>query len=422
MQHISEQKPETQVLPSIFADSSLLVSGMAILALMSGWGIFLYLGIGSLVSFEPPQPPPKPTPPDPSRPTVNYDEKEAALVLQLQRAELTARIEELESQIRMTGDSASRLGERMAALRTSDSGRRLATSDTARRFLFLSSYPGNFDSDAMRQIVFGLKEKIETARQPLGDMNYFHAAFAGIQSDLESSQRELEIVSSAIDQLLRENTVAQPMTLQEAIDRLAAADADAVQQAVDGKLQKERDMQAAQLKTETDRKVMLESDVQGAKSNLADTEKQARQQIDSANRSAEETKQAREAELTQAVARMKAAYPAVRDLLAPFTTPGYRQISPTNRLETTAEKQPLSYTGLLRKGVLENTDRGIEDLFYLVQPFDAGGQNDRSMGAFPEYNAENSIKDASTREKVKQAQAFVRLHGAAMVRTGLLSE
>lgn len=159
-----------------------------------------------------------------------------------------------------------------------------------------------------------------------------------------------------------------------------------------------------------------------AKLKLADAEKQARQQIESANRAAEKAEQAREAELAQAIDRMKTAYPAVRDLLIPLTTPGYRQISSANRLDTTADKEPLSYTGLLRKGVLENTDRGIEDLFYLVQPAAAAGRNDRPMGAFPEYNAVNSIENATTREKVKQAQAFIRLHGNAMVKTGLLAE
>ncbi|MBI1310075.1 hypothetical protein GC176_02120 [bacterium] len=451
MQHISEQKPSAQALRptlagstlagSTLAGSSLLVSGLAILALMSGWGMFLYLGIGSLVWLErPPKQIPvnsgaddefheqrhenaQPTEEETQQQTAEYKDIEAALVLRLQRAELTARIEELELQIRQTEDAANRLAARMASLRISDLGRSLASFDSARRFVFLSSYPKEFNPDALREIVTGWKETIEAARQPLGDMNYFHATLTGIQSDLESSQSELEIVSSAIGQLLRENTVAQPITLQDAIDRLTSTDTAAVQQAVDARLQKERDVQAAQLKTETDRKAVLERDVQAAKSKLADAEKQARQQIDSANRAAEEAKQAREAELTQAIAQMKAAYPAVRELLAPFTTPGYRKISSTTRFETSADKEPLSYSGLLRRGVLEDSARGIEGLFYLVQPHDAfGNNNDRPLGEFPEYKSFNDIENATTREKVKQAQAFIRLYGNAMVKTGLLSE
>jgi len=407
---------------------------------MSGWGIFLYLGIGSLVSLEPP---PKPIPvnpdfddefqkksPEDAQPTeeeteqqiVEYEDIEAGLVLQLQRVEVTARIEELESQITLAEDSARQFGERMASLRTSDSGRRLATSDNARRFEFLSSYAKEASARAARQDLSYIKGKIETARYPLGEMNDFYATFARIQSELESWQRKVEIANSTIDQLLRDNSVVQPMTLKDAIDRLTTTETTAVKQAVDARLQEVRDMQATELNKAKVRKDMLESDVNDAKRKLSAVEKYARQQIDSAKRAAEETKQAREAELAQSIARMEAGYPAVRDLLVPFTKPGYRQIGLTGRLETTADKQPLSYSGLLRRGVLENSDRGIEGLFKLVQPARVAGQNDRPMGAFPEYNAVHHIKNAITREKVKQAQAFIRLHGNAMVKTGLLSE
>lgn len=272
MQHISDREPQPQAFLSTLAGSSHLISVLAVLALMSGWGIFLYLGIGSLVSLEPP---PDPTPVNPDsddeihekspgdtspaeddseQQVARYEDVEAALVLRLQRTDLIPRIEKLESQITQTEDSARRFDEKMAALRTSDPGRRLATSGNARKFLFLSRYLGDFNPDAMRQVVFGFKETIDSARQPLGDMTYFDAAIAGMQSNLESNQRKLKTASAAIDQLLRDTPVAQPVTLQEAIDRLATTDTDAVKGAVNGKLQDLSDTQIAQLQKENDRR------------------------------------------------------------------------------------------------------------------------------------------------------------------------
>jgi hypothetical protein len=94
----------------------------------------------------------------------------------------------------------------------------------------------------------------------------------------------------------------------------------------------------------------------------------------------------------------------------------------SGRLETTSEKEPLSYSGLLRTRALEDSKEGLTILFHAVQPSATFGMpNDRPLGDFPRYANYYDIDTAKVQVKLKRVQNFLRDHGAAMTEMGMLS-
>jgi hypothetical protein len=127
-------------------------------------------------------------------------------------------------------------------------------------------------------------------------------------------------------------------------------------------------------------------------------------------------------QMSHAITQMQAAYPPVRTLLLPFTTPGYRQPAASGNLEITSTKEALSYSGLLRIRALEDSDKGMSVLFILAQSFDGNSKfNDRPQGDFPVHSNFSDINKADIRLKIRTTQSFLREHGEAMVEAGLLS-
>ncbi|MCA9075947.1 MAG: hypothetical protein KDA93_13040, partial [Planctomycetaceae bacterium] len=103
MPQLVEDRAESPQNLSGIPRSSLFVSSLVVIALMSGWGIFLYLGIGSLI---PTKPKPKPTPIHRNSKSATqisgtenetsasaYRDAERTFVLKLQRDEMQERLE-----------------------------------------------------------------------------------------------------------------------------------------------------------------------------------------------------------------------------------------------------------------------------------------------------------------------------------------
>ena len=431
MQHTTAQSTQPQPPISVLARSNVVVSALVILTLMSGWAMFLYLGIGSLI---PSQSRSKSTQETTSkttitesttassRPIVRYEESERAFVLELQRRELLARVEKAKTSLKRARSVSDRFQQRIAAMQIDSTGRRLATPDTARKMRFLFGFPDQTDFTSIERSLSAAEQSIHTTRQPIMNFDQFVEKLVSVESTLASNNRPFATASTAVDQLLDENLTAQPITLKEAIDQIYQFDSVAVAKQVDARIANERSVLAAQTQTEANRRSQFESQLKAAKLRHDAARQQAHAANESFRQSMLQTKQEASARKDEAIARMRAAYPQMQSLLLPFTTPGYRQSPASGRLEVTSEKQPLSYAGLLRTGALDDSDKGLKKLFYMAQSSDAFGKlNDRPQGEFPVYKSEFDIKRADVRSKVKRTQAFLRDHGEAMVAAGLLS-
>ena len=110
--------------------------------------------------------------------------------------------------------------------------------------------------------------------------------------------------------------------------------------------------------------------------------------------------------------RRKAQNPQLQGLLAPFTTPGYRQLQ-----GLTSERQPISYTGLLNAGALTPGVRGLQRLVQIAM-YNTERERPRwnlrggplHFAAFPE-----------SMDTVKAAQEALIELGPVMVELGMLA-
>ena len=134
---------------------------------MSAWGIFLYLGLGSLFTSNSTLPKPHPNPipidkltpgkkeiaPPPTKPDSenHYAAREDNFVLGLQLEELNPRIKEVERKHADVVELIEEFDELVSSLLSNEDGRRLASEELARKFEFLRKLPnpsGNLNAKA----------------------------------------------------------------------------------------------------------------------------------------------------------------------------------------------------------------------------------------------------------------------------------
>ena len=268
MQQTAEQTAPSLPTASAFAQSNIAVSTLVILALMSGWAIYLYFGIGSLIPSEVPSKPPNRTDTETPNPTteaessvVNYEEAEEAFVLDLQRCEIQERIEATRALLENARYSVTRFRKRIDDLRTSEAGRRLATPDAAGKANFLFHFPGQVDLANVEDEMLSVEQALKITHQPLVNFGQLVEKLIAAEVEIERSSRRCADANHAIDQLLSENQATQPITLQEAIQQLRQFHSHAVQRQVDEKIAAEQARQEAQLQGETERYNKLRSEL-----------------------------------------------------------------------------------------------------------------------------------------------------------------
>lgn len=437
MEHIAGQRTQSQQPPPVFTRSNIVVvAALAILALMSCWGIFLYFGIGLLI---PSAPTPQTEPPNTTNsqttnsqnttsqvevaaPAVAYEDAEQAFVLDLQRSELQGRVEATKANFVNAQKSVNQFQARIDGLQTSDSGRQLATPDAARKIDFLTQFLKRMDFAHAETEIRDIERSIAATHQPLVNFGQFVEKLIAVETGLEKSNQRCEAADAAVDRLLSENHVAQSITLNEAIQQLAQSKKVAVRTQVGEKLASDRANQDAQVKDEIERQATLKRELEQATKQYDLLRKESLVEIETSERAVQNAQQELATRKARAIAQMQHAYPAVRTLLVPFTTAGYRQPAADGDLEITSKRQALSYSGLLRIRALEDSDKGLRVLFVMAQSYDGYRKfNDRPQGDFPVNSSFQDIDKAENRVKLKAAQSFLRKHGEAMVETGLLS-
>lgn len=110
-------------------------------------------------------------------------------------------------------------------------------------------------------------------------------------------------------------------------------------------------------------------------------------------------------------------------LLKPFISKGYNQ--PKGRginIETTIDKNPVSFSRLQQHGHLERTKDGVLSLYKFGGSFfrKSTNRNDRPLGTFPDYEGDYLIGQGHIVEPVKRAQVLLKQHGQALVDQGML--
>lgn len=192
-----------------------------------------------------------------------------------------------------------------------------------------------------------------------------------------------ETLDAALAQLAQSESVFRQRIITEATEQAKPQAAQLI-----GKAERDRIMQEAQLQAtnvinevrgllEEQRREQLAREVEfqrametaqlQASNTLAAMEEKRRQyERDSSSRQAEQQKKDTESRLQVAQVRdesrklelgRKAQNPQLQALLAPFTTPGYRQLQ-----GLTSERRPLSYAAMVNAGALTPGIRGLQQL------------------------------------------------------------
>lgn len=112
--------------------------------------------------------------------------------------------------------------------------------------------------------------------------------------------------------------------------------------------------------------------------------------------------------------------PEIRRLLSPFISPGHTQPNKSAiDWPITAEKRPVSLSGLKRVGALQPTMKGLQDLMVCGSMMAPGPSGERPRGSFPDYD--KYLTSPENLAAVKRAQELLRTHGQALVEERLLS-
>ena len=416
--------------------SNFATYAIVIVPLMAAWGIFLYLGVGSLLPT-PPTPIPiaenkaKPAPalepgPNPTvknQPNDDYETTEKSFVLAIQREELSARLREVSSMHEALNQLIREFETNNTALRTNDKGRRLAYIGLARKFDFLSGYPKKLDRFSVEQTLADVEEAIKATSMPMTEFDRLSTRIEMLEVEIKSNSQKFKQATLAIEQLIESSPSAASVTLDSILSDLSIIGAQEEDQIVQDRVSQFVKQQQQAIAEAESKRAKLQNDLKDSRVGLLSIQKNASTALDRTARQSTVLKESLANKEAKKANAMKSAYPAVKQLLLPFTSKGYRQPNDTRRLRLTSQNAPISYAGLVRAGALESSSAGLEKMFYLVQPNTAfGRQNDRPLGEFPAYRNFNDFEQPIVQEKLKRAQDFLIEHGDTMVREGLLSK
>jgi hypothetical protein len=155
----------------------------------------------------------------------------------------------------------------------------------------------------------------------------------------------------------------------------------------------------------------LQRDTRDLEDEIAALTRSTRQIVDERERAVDQTAR------LQAIRRD---LPEIRRLLSPFISPGHTQPNKTAiDWPITAEKRPVSLSGLKRVGALQPTMKGLQDLMVCGSMMAPGPSGERPRGSFPDYD--KYLTSPENLAAVKRAQELLRTHGQALVEERLLS-
>lgn len=352
-----------------------------------------------------------------------YERQEQLLLLQLQRRELGSRADGLATTLNALDQRLQAWSLRMQTLTQNAVGRSLKPSAKEFRFLLSCVPTTKAKLHQLQDSVTNFRATFIQAETPFTNLRTFDDESANIETELRSAAAKVESLESAVDELLAKGRPSSDgQTLAETLANLDVEDADRVNRAVQRKqdelqsrLSEESKMTSDQLQKTRDGLTKAESDLKRAE---AESEKRLSE--------AQAKREKQLAELAQQrlerKKRMEVELPPFRSQLAPFISSGYRQLDSHYTFKVVIDAQPISYSGLLRVGALEDGVEGLEMLAITTYSNPNSSKNDRPTGSFPKLvNWEIDSRKPEIVRQVKEVQAFLRRHGEAMVDANLLA-
>ncbi len=423
----------------LFSQASLAAPAIVILLLC--WFAFAWLGVrASLSSGTEIQTVPNTTP-DPKPNSVNaldnnqaavnaqvasykYDEAERQLLLKIQKSKVDPRLNSLKAAFAEIQRLEAAWRQRLDALKANADGRRLATEEGAFKIRFLSGAIQSKVSDisSMEEWSASIQNILAKARGPIEGIEDVEDRLAQSESLISETLAVLKQSKLMLDAMLADAGEPQIRTLETT---MSAADNETAKKITDSVTHRLKTLEAAhaeqmaaaeleQAKSKT-RLAVAEKRLESAKAESAQRLGDSEKALDN-----ETTRLAAEkAELRR---QMESELPAMRSLLSPFITPGYRQPSVDTHLEVTPDALPISLSRLMRSRALEDSKKGMETMLILADS-DSNYQprNDRPHGSFPNRESETDIGKPEILRTLRTVQEFLRKYGDVMVEAKLLS-
>ena len=335
-----------------------------------------------------------------------------------------------------------RWNERVAALQSNDSGKRLALSPDR---LSLTDDLLTHDRLTDRDIS-GLREQLQELRIPIdGAANRENAvisipeanvaALEELLATVTDAQQALSDDSGRLDSMLRlgvESLSDDSPTLADALAGYRKRRFDALNDEVRKRLDSARTAAAEKIASAAEDAERAREAAEIARIQLVAAAQQEADEIraqieaqrirDAANndqRTEQERQQAAQqlAEKRQRLRDYQAALPGMKRVLAAFFSNGQRQLNGT-RWQFSDRATPLSYAGIQATGALQNQESGYEAFLWLA----GGSDNDRPNGPFPNYIGGNiEMNFPALVSPIRRCQVFLEKYGDLLVEDGLLA-
>lgn len=403
-------------------------------------GILLLIFLVYHFNAEPVPPKPPPVKPQPTNdtpdnankkialvktaePSPAYERQEQLLLLRLQRSEFESRTANLITAVDRLEQRLQKWDRRLQTLAQSEEGKRLASSAREIRFLKSLMPLSQTDLGTLRASLKQVRVAFIQADVPLSDLTPYDSQLNSTQTSILSFTASFDSLEATLDELLASSKPSsEKQTLAEAMAKLDSADTELVNQEAAEKKQEmqtrfQQEIVAAEKPLEK-----LRDQLAKAQGDLKQSEADCAKQLAEAQSKRDEQLR----ELTQkrlaAQKRLEEQLPQFRSRLSPFITPSYRQLKALYGFKVVIDAQPISYSGLLRTGALDNDAEGLDKFLLCAGRDCVEGRNDRPVGSFPRPN--NWMIDTQNPQniqEVKAVQEFLRRHGEAMVEAKLLA-
>ncbi len=408
------------------------VSGPWFAFLIYGVGPLLDLGKKSVPTVSPQPNPPREierTPPvevQPQAPptdTSAYASSESALLKELHLVELEPLHGSVANLLYEAQSQAATLNVRLQQMLTNAEGQRLANIEGVRTFRTVRQET-DATSDSLRLIELKFRNETSQATGTFGtaELNTHKSALRETERQLESSVKMIGRLNEFLDGQLKKSVAISNVTLDTALRTFQADIERRIEEAVVSQLEAAQTADDMELRKLDSIRLEKESSLREAESQLEKLQKESVSQLREIESSAEESARQRDFARVEARKAMEQALPAMRGLLSPVISKGYKQPDSSGSMKVVVDPRPLSLSALMQFGALNDDKKGMETLFYLVQSGNAfGNQNDRPLGQFPKYTDEFVIQKPAVIETVRQVQRFLIEHGDAMVEAGILS-
>ena len=343
----------------------------------------------------------------PEKPVVDWKAKEEIAVNKAAIVELQEKLDLLLQKSTASSEQFAELKSKLLDLRTSEAGFKLASDEASViRFIGLEEKIGALTGEIPASNLFATEMKsLLSDVETRGDSSYAPDPFVVKRANEfisrhESNLSEIQRYESVLELLLRESEKFEAgVSLESAIRKRREADAAELAQFLEDARREAKEKSKAKY-AEAVKKQTEAADALKLAEIAAATQKD---QLAKDEKLAQVAKQKLEAEFN-------ADLPKIRTYLAPFIGEGRNMRGNENG------KGPGSYSVIVGKGALEESDKGLIVLGQI------GTLSDRPKNGFPEVTGSGYMATHNGMDYLEVAQGLLKKYGPMMVEKGMLAE